>query len=230
MVTSLVHVVLKELQAEKARSDVISREMQHRTSNLLTMVAAIARQTLRASTNLEDGRKALDGRLVALARAQEPLAKDIQEQINVSALVSRVLEPFNAHALQFTGDAQTVASDVAIGLALVLHELATNAVKYGAWSALAGHVEIELRTNERNGFMQWVERDGPAVSSSRQTGSGSVLMRTAFMPERGTAMVHYEPRGVIAQIEYPVGETMALAQKGPMATPAAAFNHAGSNP
>ena len=217
-VTGVVHQVLRQLELEKQRNGVLAREMQHRLANLMTMVSAISRQTLRHAQTLDDGRKTLDGRLVAMARAKEPL-EDGHGPTDLQSLMSRVLDPFRSHSLSVSGLPAILDSDVGIGVALVLHELATNAVKYGAWSNSNGIVGIRWQVVQNQCLLTWAERYGPAVTPPEKRGSGSTLMQAAFPPERGKVTLTYATEGMRAEIVMPIAQTSFSAAMGVSRSP-----------
>jgi PAS domain S-box-containing protein len=166
---------ITERKAAETRQDLLVREMQHRTKNLLAVVQSIASNTLQRGSNLE----AFVGRLHALAHAQEFVAEGVRSGVPLRQLVDAQLSPFG-HRASVTGEDLIVGGGFAQTFALVLHELATNAAKYGSMSAPDGTVAIEWRIvpkepEDRLRF-SWVERGGPVVAAPAKTGFGTLLM------------------------------------------------------
>ena len=205
LLTAFVHTVLGQLAAAEQRATTTAREMQHRVHNALTLAQAIARQTFRSSDNLAGAQEVFLARLAALGRAQALIDEGIDENATVSTLIKTALNPFDTGQFVLSGPSLFLPNDVAVSFALLLHELATNATKYGALSSAAGRVEItwQKETSER-ACLIWKEQAGPAVIQPSRAGFGSKLLRAAFPEGRGDASIAFEPDGVRCTISFPV--------------------------
>jgi two-component sensor histidine kinase len=174
------------------------REINHRAKNMLSVVHAIAQQT--ATKNPEDFVERFSERIQALSANQDLLIRSDWGGVNVEDLARAQLSHFaNLIGSRIAMDGPKLrlnpASAQAIGLAL--HELATNASKYGALSTDRGHVDIRWGTDGDIFTMGWTERDGPPVSAPQQRGFGTIVMET--MAERsmdGAVDLDYAPSGV----------------------------------
>jgi two-component sensor histidine kinase len=174
------------------------REINHRAKNLLSVVDAIARQT--ATRNPEDFVERFSDRIQALSANQDLLVRHEWKGVDIEDLVRAQLAHFRdlfgtRIAIQGPKLRLNPASAQAIGLAL--HELGTNAGKYGALSTEAGRVDIGWGTNGDTLTMSWTERDGPRVSAPKQRGFGTIVME--MMAERsvgGQVNLSYAPAGV----------------------------------
>lgn len=184
-------------EAERAlqdaeRADLFAREMAHRLKNALAIVQAIASQTFdRESPEVAK----FTGRLRALSNAHNLLSEHVEvPKACVSEVVGTALEPFGDWSSRFrlSGPKVEIRDTEAVSLALALHELGTNAVKYGALSNGHGSVDIAW-TRDGSGFeLRWKERDGPPVVPPRRTGFGAKLLgRQAMRSE-----LAYDPDGV----------------------------------
>jgi two-component sensor histidine kinase len=207
VVTSFVHIVMDRLATAEARAKTVASEMKHRVQNNLTLVQAIVRQTFQNSDNLAQAQKLLTARLAALTRAHE-LIELADKDISVEKLVGRALEPFDASQFTLSGPSSVIVpQDFALSLMLLIHELATNAAKYGALSLPAGRVEINWSEEPTSGrvVLNWKERSGPPVVQPSRVGFGSRLLRAAFASEGADASITYEPDGVRCTVAFSTG-------------------------
>lgn len=200
--SAFVHTVLDRLALEEAHAATVSREMQHRVQNTLTLVQAIARQTFRAADDFAAAQRVFFARLDALGRAQNLLA-ELDDDVGIETLIRAALGPFDMTQFVLSGPAVTLPKDGSLSFALLIHELATNAAKYGALSNAAGSVEISWTVEpQQNARLIWKERRGPAVIQSSREGFGSTLLRTAFPQGAGDANIVFEPDGVRCTINF----------------------------
>jgi two-component system CheB/CheR fusion protein len=170
----------------------------------------MAHQTLRNSRSSEDFVESFDGRLSALASAHKLLVDSQWRGAELGALARKQLEPYvsNVARLRIAGEAVNLPADLATPFGLVLHELATNAAKYGSLTGTEGTVELSWRltTKSENRLLTvvWRERGGPRVEKPSGAGFGSVLIEKG-LPD---AKVRHEfgPEGVICTIELPLLE------------------------
>jgi two-component sensor histidine kinase len=180
-------------------------ELRHRVKNLLAMVQALARQTEAEDRSGEQYRDAFLGRLEALVQAHE-LAFGTQGRVDLAALAGLVLEPYaGAARVVADGPAVTLAPTQVQALAMVLHELATNAVKHGALSVPGGRVRVGWEIGGGEGVrrlrMRWEERGGPQVTPPATRGFGTALIESAAMRELGgRAELTFAPAGLEAEI------------------------------
>ncbi|WP_158530137.1 PAS domain-containing sensor histidine kinase [Paracoccus sediminilitoris] len=171
------YAAMDRLRLENER-DVLANEIAHRMKNVLTMAQIIVRQSLRGVAGIEDEKHAIQLRLSALSAAQDVLTQSQQKEVDIHAVVRSALGPHVADLRQIaiSGPAMRLASEQVIGLTLALHELATNAAKYGALSTENGWVTINWSLTGNDFTFEWKEGGGPAVSSPRGQGFGSTLL------------------------------------------------------
>jgi len=186
---------VRALESAKQRETLLNHELLHRVKNLLATVNAMAVLTARHS---EPGEfvPALTGRMLALERATELLAVGGSAPCEVERLVETALAPFRAgDNFAVGGPACELPGDACLPLCLALHELCTNAAKYGALSVPDGRVRLEW-TLEGDGLLTlaWREQDGPPVTGPAREGMGTQLLKR----QRGLDHVelHYRPAGV----------------------------------
>lgn len=185
--------------SEEQRED-LAHEVAHRMKNTLAMVQAIVSQTLRSATTLEDGSQAITGRLAALARAQDILFRTSWEEAEIHDVVDGALEVHQTSGGQIhtSGPTLTLTAQQALGLALALHELATNAAKYGATSTPDGRIDVSWTMAPEGDFaFDWSESGGPPVTPRTRTGFGSRLMeRIVASYFGGVGTVEFAPAGL----------------------------------
>jgi len=186
-------------QAENTES-LLTRELQHRTGNLLAVVQAIAHRTLAGDRSLEEARAGFEARLHALARTHRKLTKSKWTGVSLNEVVRSELEPFAART-RIDGVDLTLSPQHAQNLSLAVHELATNAVKYGALSRSEGYVDISwgVTANGKGNVLkfQWQERGGPAVVRPERHGFGTSLLNAIFAGAR----IEYAPEGLSCEID-----------------------------
>jgi PAS domain S-box-containing protein len=189
---------ITERKQHEEREHLIMREMNHRAKNMLGVVQAIARQT--ATRNPEDFMERFSERIQALSANQELLARGEWKGVETEDLVHAQLAPFAdliGSRIVVHGPELRLMAAGAQAIGLALHELATNAGKYGALSMDTGRVDICWATDGDTFTMSWTERDGPQVSPPQRRGFGNIVMRE--MAERsldGRVELDYPPAGV----------------------------------
>jgi two-component sensor histidine kinase len=182
-------------------------ELNHRVKNSLATIQAIAAQTFHAARSLPQAQEAFSARIVALAEAHDLLTRENWEGADLLDLLGR-LEDLHGGPGRFTteGGSVRLSPRMALSLSMALHELATNAVKYGALSSLEGHVRIGWTvvtggTHPRLG-LTWTEVGGPPVSPPTRRGFGSRLIERGLAAElSGEAHIEFRPDGVVCRIE-----------------------------
>jgi two-component sensor histidine kinase len=191
------------------RQQVLLSELQHRTRNLLSLVQAIERQTVKSSRSLADFSPQFESRLAALSRVQGVLARTDQGPIELEQIVRAELEAHGAsEGVEIEGPAVELAPNAAQALALALHELATNAVKYGALQK-SGRLEVvwELRENDgdRRVRLEWRESNVPLSGPPGRKGYGRELIERA-LPYQLNAVTNFElaADGVRCSVEIPL--------------------------
>lgn len=190
------------------RLRLLAREVDHRANNLLAIVQGAI--SLARAADVGEYRESLLGRVAALANAHQLLSQSRWEGADLRRLVEEELRPFASEGrkrVRISGVSRNLPPDTAQGLAMVLHELATNAVKYGALSVPAGRVSVSWRTNPkaRRLVVRWREEAGPPVVAPGQKGLGSrVLERALGGAIGGRTELAWRPDGLQCLIHLPV--------------------------
>lgn len=211
MMIGINYDVTEEVAREERR-ELLTSELNHRVKNSLATIQSIAAQTLRNSDDIDAFKTSFLGRLRAISKAHDLLVNGGANDANVADLVSSQVSPYAGAGrgqIKAAGPRIILGASVAHGLGLVLHELATNASKYGALSTEAGHVAIEWSSAERDGKpairMTWRESGGPPVTPPTRTGFGSMLIEKSLSHSiGGETTISYPREGVVVVIECPV--------------------------
>jgi PAS domain S-box-containing protein len=187
-------------------------ELNHRVKNTLSVVQAIARETVRGRVAEAEIRDALDSRLAALARSHDILARESWEGASLIEVINGTLLPFLVHdkpedRLIIEGTDVRLLPNSALSLSMGFHELATNAAKYGALSAPEGSIDVRWSDERADGGgirLKWRERNGPPVSPPSRKGFGSRLIERALAYEmNSTVSLDYAPDGLRFEISIP---------------------------
>ncbi|MGT2439972.1 sensor histidine kinase [Bradyrhizobium betae] len=181
-------------------------ELNHRVKNTLALMQAIAVQTFRSSSR--DERAKFEGRLGALAEAHNLLSQEKWQGSELKDVIERALRPFlipGPDRIRMTGPAVPLSPRLAVVLSMIVHEIATNAAKYGAFSNETGRVTLEwdviADTPKPRLRLIWTETGGPPVTAPVQRGFGSRLIeRSARDQLGGEATVDFLPRGVVCTV------------------------------
>jgi len=215
LVSGLVAVLLRH----EDRQLLLFRELQHRSQNLFAVIQAIASRTLIEGQTIAKAKEVFAGRLNALARTHSMLANNAFLGAPLKEIVAQELTSFSDQ-VTVTGCDIAVNTRAAESFALIIHELATNAVKYGALSTRQGRVAIQCSIDGADGSGQfrfeWRESGGPPVSPPARKGFGSTILfevakqfsqdvQAKFSPEGFT----YQLRSLLAGIEAPRAESPA---------------------
>jgi two-component system, chemotaxis family, CheB/CheR fusion protein len=200
----------------EAHRDVLISEMSHRVKNVLAAVQSIASQTLRQSGSLEGFKAAFNGRLHALAGAHDLLVDEGWAGSDMRQLVRRTLEPYRAGdvcgRITVDGPRLTLRTQTGVALTMILHELATNAAKYGALSTPNGTLDVNWQRENSGGQPQirlrWIEAGGPPVKTPSRRGFGSELIERSTTHElHGQAILDYREEGLHGELTFPWDES-----------------------
>ena len=202
-----VQISLDISERKKAwqQRQLLVNELNHRVKNSLAVVQSIASQTLRNAPDLQSASKTLNSRLLSLSKAHDVLTKENWTGADLMELVRGVLEP-HADATRFEamGEPVWLPSSLVMPLSLALHELGTNAVKYGALSNASGTVSVSWKTEQSplRLHLEWREEGGPVVEEPGRKGFGTRLLEGVFesRPSSGVT-ISFLPAGLVAMIE-----------------------------
>jgi two-component sensor histidine kinase len=201
-------VDVTEQRRADERQRLLINELNHRVKNTLATVQSLAHQTLREGVPTREGRQRLTDRLLALSAAHNVLTQENWEAADVADIVREAMRPYDVvrpPRIRAQGPPVRVAPNVALALSMALHELATNAVKYGALSVDEGRVSLTWAVSEGRLHVTWRETGGPPVVKPSATGFGSRLLIHGLAAElRAPAEILYEPSGLVCHLTAPV--------------------------
>jgi two-component sensor histidine kinase len=204
-------------QRREERLKLLTRELTHRSKNLLAVVQGMVRQAIRGADNIGDLEAAFDARLRALADTHDLLVNGAWHSTDFRDLVDKQLSPFRKidHDRRFEKSGLGLNPQAAELIGMALYELGTNAAKYGALSAPGGTVKLEWQTVAgRNLLIRWQERGGPPVAKPQNRGFGHLVI-TNIVPTtlQGTASIDYDPDGICWTIIAPSENILADGEK-----------------
>jgi two-component system CheB/CheR fusion protein len=202
---------ITERKRSEHRQQLMLGELTHRVNNALALAQSIAHQTMRGSTSVEDFGERFEARLLALARAHSVIIGSEWKGGDLGTLVRNELEPYvSGNPQRFTIDGEMVSlpADLVTSIGFVLHELATNAAKYGSLSQLSGTLNVSWQTSYRNNqrllAINWHEDGGPKVAPPATTGFGSSLIERGI--PNATVKREFRAEGMVCTIELPLPE------------------------
>lgn len=200
--------VTEQQKADTAR-DMLVAETRHRMKNLMAMLRAVAHQTEAKGRTGEEYRDIFMGRFAAVLTAQEFINFD-DSGAGLEDIVSKSLEPLaGRRAVVDKGPKIRLSQYQVTPLTMILHELATNAMKYGALSNDTGLVHVSWSTEQRDGqnYLQvnWREEGGPAVTPPARRGFGTELIEFSAKADGGNAVIDFQPAGLHVQLNLLAG-------------------------
>lgn len=198
-----------EAQVVAARiQTVLTDEIHHRMKNMLTMVTAVVRQSMRSAKTLEAAESAIGARLIAMSKAHDLLLKANWQSADMTVVIQGAAEQHDSVAgrIVVQGEVLEIASAAILPLSLLINELCTNATKYGALSVERGSVAISW-TQDASGelILRWVESDGPPVTAPGGKSFGSRLIEDGIPRQfGGTGKLSFDPSGLTFELRVPL--------------------------
>ncbi|HEY0651242.1 sensor histidine kinase [Phenylobacterium sp.] len=193
--------------AEERRSLVL-RELAHRAKNGIMVMMTIVSQTARNAGSVKEFEAVLTARLQSMVDSQDLVTQVSGRSLPLGDLLDRALTPFDPGRFDVGKGVReiNIANDMVVALALLIHELSTNAVKYGALSAPAGRVRLTMKAAEEGrAHLEWREVDGPTVAAPTSKGFGTRLLDISLRNNDGRVEPHFDPDGFRADIHFPMG-------------------------
>lgn len=207
--TALVVGTSLDITARRAAEDrrnLLMGELAHRAKNGIAVLMAIVSQTARTADSVQHLEQQIMSRLLAMAASQDLVTASGGAPVALTDIFAKTLEPFGRARVDIEPALGSVVlrGDMAPGMGLLLHEMATNAVKYGALSIGKGRVLIgpEASADGRTAFV-WREIDGPPVKDSITPGFGTRLLQQVLRPQGGEVAFAFDPAGFRARVEFP---------------------------
>lgn len=201
--SKIAHDISAKKEADRLQAVLIG-ELHHRVKNVFATVMAIARQTLAKDAEASGAVTAFEARLSAMAHAHDLLAEGHWQSADLKAVVEQAIAPYPSERFDVSGDPVLLPQKIVASLSLALHELGTNAAKYGALSNATGRIAISWSFAKETGDLRlvWREMDGPEVLPPTRKGFGSRLVERLLAAElNGKSTIAYDSSGVICEIE-----------------------------
>lgn len=222
-----VVVDITERKEAERKQQLLVGELNHRVRNTLATVQAIASQTLRRAKSPEDFVQSFSDRIQALSRAHTLLTRTAWQGTELDSLIREQLMLGSGDRIRCQGPAVSLEPQTALQLALVLHELGTNARKYGSLSVPQGWVMVDWSIQESSEGrileIVWKERGGPTVTPPSSTGFGTLLIeRSLQQGHGGESRISFDPEGVACVIRLPLSRSEAPANQPAASTGLAA--------
>ena len=208
----ITFVDITERKLGEERHLLLTRELQHRTNNLLAVILSVAQQSLSGTLSLDKAREALTARLNALAKANGLLTLADWHGAAIKDVIAHELASFMAH-VSIEGPQVVLTPNATQSFALVIHELATNATKHGALSTPDGKVAARWSvegTDEPRLVFRWEERGGPRVAPPTHEGFGTTLLKNAFSGGEIAPRIEYAPAGFSYTLEAALSAVAAI--------------------
>jgi len=206
-------VDLTAYKNEQAQSRLLIGELNHRVKNTLATVQSIISQATRTNADPQAIKQAVDSRLFALSRSHDLLSRENWRSAGLLEVIHDALDPFGglderSGRIQITGENIRFAPKAALALGIAFNELATNALKYGAFSNEYGSIRIEWTVEPsptgRRLVLIWTEKDGPVVAPPSRKGFGSHVIERGLAHELdGSVQLDYLPEGVVCTMNIP---------------------------
>ena len=212
---SLIARDITERRHAERHTRLMLGELNHRVKNTLASIQAIAVQTLARASSLEAFQESFLARLQALSHTHNLLAVDAWQGVSLAAIVMSELAPYedadHPARVQLHGEDRQLTPKIALAMSMALHELTTNALKYGALSLPQGRIEVSWKTVDCDAqpwlHLCWQELDGPLVQAPSSRGFGTRLIASGLAYELdGKVALDFAPTGVRCLVELPLGE------------------------
>jgi two-component sensor histidine kinase len=207
---------ITERKRQQRHRELLLNELNHRVKNTLATVQSFAVQTLRNAPTVAEGRRAFEARLIALSKAHDVLTRENWEGAALGEVVAEALAAYAGERqnprVRFEGDEIRLQPKTALAVSMALHELATNAVKYGALSNASGRVRLAwtIEGDPSVLTLHWAETAGPPVVPPAKRGFGSRLIEYGLSHDLGADVrLNFAPDGVTCTITAPVDEIRA---------------------
>ena len=203
---------ITDRKVAEERRNLILNELAHRAKNGIAVMMTIVAQTARGAASVKDFEAVLMARLQSMADSQDLVTQAAGRPLPLNHLLDRALTPFDQARFHRDPklDEVSIPTEVVVGMALLLHELSTNAVKHGALSAATGRVELALKeAGQGRAVLGWTERGGPAVKPATRRGFGSRLLEISLRNNGGQVEGVFDPDGFKAKITFPIGSVQA---------------------
>jgi two-component system, chemotaxis family, CheB/CheR fusion protein len=209
----LTFIDVTSLARAEEQHRVLVAELNHRVKNMLTVIVGLVSRTAKSTDSADQLAEALHGRLHAMAQSYELVSRDEWSEVSLADVVRQHVEPLQSERADravLDGPKVSLTPKLALSLGMIIHELATNAAKYGSLSAAGGSLEVTWSTEKRSGdktdlVIDWTERGGPPVTEPQRHGFGlSLIKREIGDGLGGKVRIEFEPDGLRVNLRIPL--------------------------
>src|SRR5215217_6746042 len=205
---------LQERKRSEEHQVLLIRELQHRVKNTLATVQALLRATARSASTVEDFKQVFEARVLSLSRTHDLLVENAWRAASIRDILQSELGPYDDGAgtrVLLTGPTVELPAELALPIGMAIHELTTNAAKYGAFSTPRGWLEVEWDVRETDGSrrlaLRWTEHDGPPVEAPSRKGFGSNLIQRLLTTQcRAEIDFDFDRLGLRLRMSVPLGQ------------------------
>jgi two-component sensor histidine kinase len=209
---------IEERRQAQTQQSFLIRELHHRVKNTLATVQAVVGATARSASSIEEFYEAFVGRIISLANTHSLLTEAVWQTASLRDILEKELSPYSddkGKRIALDGSNVELPSEAAVPIGMAIHELTTNAAKYGALSVDAGQVFVSWTSHAHEEGtrlrLSWEERGGPKVSPPQRQGFGSRLLHRVLTTQLNAKVdVDYEPEGLRVAIDAPLKQTASL--------------------
>jgi two-component sensor histidine kinase len=198
----------EQLHAALHQQEVLTREMSHRVKNLFSLMAGMVRMSRRGASSVDDLTDKLVGRITALSDAHGLVRRQFGDgtpaATTLAEIVDRILRPYGQSRWSIGGPTLPVGEKATNSLALIFHELATNAAKYGAFSTEVGSVVLEWTADDNDVALNWQEAGGPVTGPIGEAGFGTRLIEATVQSSNGAIDYQWKRDGLTVQVRLPL--------------------------
>ena len=201
---------LEKLRRHEQQLEMINQELKHRIKNLFAIADSVCQQTIAAGGSAKDMSRAVSGRILAIAAAQDLLSTTATEGAELKEIVDKLASSLapTPRRIRVKGESFRLPVEATTPFALILHELATNALKYGAWSKENGWVHVEWTATSEMLRFRWREHDGPTLAPPVREGLGRKLIKSSLP---GARIEHsFKADGLECEIDLPLETAASL--------------------
>ncbi len=204
-VATIMRDTAKVLRTRQEQQTTLIQELNHRVKNTLATIQSISRMTMKNSRDIDAFDHAFSSRLMALSATHNLLTETAWSGVGLHELLETELKPFQSHRVSFDGPPVSVSSKVAVALGMALHEMGTNAAKYGALQGEDGSIQIRWSVAGDTLTLDWREKSGRRIAPPNQQGFGSRLIRQTIVRElQGSVDTVYHEDGLHAVFTIPL--------------------------
>jgi two-component system CheB/CheR fusion protein len=213
---------ISESKRADRKAALLLSELDHRVKNILAIVSSVVAQTVSGSTSLAACGEELEGRITAIAKAHSLLTQTGEGEVSLQKIIQTELAPFDRGvcSVTVTGCDVALTPKAGLSMAMAIHELASNAAKYGALSAAGGRVQVETRQREGEAgplfCLSWTESGGPPVTVPTRRGFGTMLIeRTLALDLDAEVKRDFLPDGLRCIFVFPLSEEFGRVRPAP---------------